>query len=167
MHRDGWSSHLLRGVMSARTRSDEGSSVTSWLVSTRPPRSSKCRTRASMRDCAPPCRIGQPFVCPAASIVKPTAAEAVVSNERTEWVETPAKRDRARSPAKWERRRGLKPTCNGEFSHGSLHVFKIKPGLSGFDTGLVKGLELIVRNSRKDLLLVAKQERRHSSDAMR
>ena len=47
--------------------------------------------------------IGQPLVCPAAIIVKPPAAEAVVSNGSMEWVETPAKRDRARSPAKWER----------------------------------------------------------------
>jgi hypothetical protein len=92
-----------RGVMSASTRSDKGSSVTSRPVSTRPPRSSRCRTRASVRDCAPPRRIGQPLVCPAAINVKPTAAEAVVSNGRMEWVETPAKRDRARSPAKWER----------------------------------------------------------------
>jgi hypothetical protein len=89
-------------VISARTRSDKGSSVTSRPVLTRTPRSSKCRTRASVRVCAPPRRIGQPLACPAAIIVKPTAAEAVVSNGRMEWVETPAKRDRARSPAKWE-----------------------------------------------------------------
>src|SRR3984957_10455024 len=71
-----------RGVMSASTRSDKGSSVTSRPVSTRPPRSSRCRTRASVRDCAPPRRIGQPLVCPAAINVKPTAAKAVVSNGR-------------------------------------------------------------------------------------
>lgn len=89
--------------MSARTRSDKGSSVTSWPVSTRPPRFSKCRTRASVRLCAPPRRIGQPLVCPAAINVNPTAADAVVSNGRMEWVDTPAKRARALFPAKRER----------------------------------------------------------------
>jgi hypothetical protein len=39
-----------------------------------------------------------------------------------------------------------------------LHVFKVKLGLSGFDAGLVKSLQLIVWNSRKDLLLIANLE---------